>query len=100
MLPRFLNVRPLEIVNRELQLILKPNLAVFNGAAIWVDDPGDVVNAINILEESRDAFQTVGQLSGNGIEIDAAALLEVGELGDLQAIEHHLPTDAPCAQRG
>ena len=34
-----------------------------------------------------------------GIEIDATALLEVSELRDLQAVEHHLPADAPRAQR-
>ena len=34
-----------------------------------------------------------------GLEVDAAHLLEVGELGDLQAVEHHLPADAPRAER-
>ena len=31
-------------------------------------------------------------------EIDAARLLKVGELGDLHAVEQHLPTDAPGAE--
>ena len=34
------------------------------------------------------------------VEVDAAALLEVGELRDLEAVEHHLPSDAPGAERG
>ncbi len=33
------------------------------------------------------------------IEIESAALLEVSELRDLQAIQHHLPTNAPRTQR-
>src|SRR5256884_5809558 len=31
-------------------------------------------------------------------DLEAAALLEVGELGDLQAVEQNLPADAPCAE--
>ena len=30
----------------------------------------------------------------------SAALLEIGELGDLQSVEQHLPADAPCAECG
>ena len=45
-----------------------------------------------------DAFEAVGQLGRDGVEVDAAALLEVGELGDFEAIEHDLPADAPCAE--
>ena len=48
----------------------------------------------------RDALQAVGELGADGVEIESAALLEVGELGDLQAVEHDLPADAPCAARG
>src|SRR5262249_58192743 len=32
--------------------------------------------------------------------VDATSLLEVGELGDFEAVEHHLPSDSPCAKRG
>ena len=32
-------------------------------------------------------------------QVDAADLLEVGELRDLLAVEHHLPADAPGAER-
>ena len=35
-----------------------------------------------------------------GLQLQAARLLEVGELGDLHAVEHHLPADAPGAERG
>ena len=45
-------------------------------------------------------LQSVGELGRDQIQIDPAALLEISELGDLQAIQHHLPADAPGAQRG
>ena len=100
MLPELVHVGLLEVVDGELQLVLQANLAVFHGTPIGADDPDDVVNAIDVLQEGGDALQSVGQLGGDGIEIDAAALLEVGELGDLQAVEHDLPADAPGAERG
>ncbi len=37
--------------------------------------------------------------AGNQFEIDAAALLEIGELRDFEAVQHHLPAHAPCAER-
>ena len=35
-----------------------------------------------------------------GLQLDPAHLLEVGELGDLHAVEPHLPPQAPGAERG
>ena len=32
------------------------------------------------------------------VEVHASALLEIGELGDLQTVEHHLPADTPRAK--
>src|SRR5271166_1458665 len=100
MLPGFLDVRTFKIVNGKLQLILQPNLAVRYGTPIRADDPGDVIDAVHVLQESGDALQSVGQLDRDGVKIDAAALLEISELGDFETIEHHLPADAPCAQSG
>ncbi len=50
-------------------------------------------------EEHGDALQAVGDLGADRLELEAARLLEVGELGDLHAVEHHLPADAPRAER-
>src|SRR5579864_372200 len=61
--------------------------------------PMNVKHAVNILEEGSDTFQTVRQLDGNRFEIQTARLLEVSELGDFQAVEHHLPSDTPGAER-
>ena len=52
-----------------------------------------------LLQEHRDALEPVGDLAGDRREVDAADLLEVGELRDLHAVEQHLPADAPGAER-
>ena len=49
--------------------------------------------------KAHQPLEPVGDLRGNQIQIDAAALLEVRELRDLQSVEHHLPADAPRAER-
>src|SRR5208337_4257897 len=99
MFPGFLHLGAFEVIDGELQLILQPYLAVLHRPAVWTDHPCDAVNAVHILEEGCDALQSIGQLHGDGVEIEAAALLKVGELRDLETVEHHLPADAPRAQR-
>ena len=47
-----------------------------------------------------DPLEPVGQLGRDGVELDPAGLLEVGELGDLHAVQPHLPAQAPGAQAG
>jgi len=42
----------------------------------------------------------VGDLSADGVEVHPAALLEVGELGDFEAVEHDLPANAPGSADG
>ena len=61
--------------------------------------PPQVPHFLHILQEHGDALQPVGEFHGDGIEVQTARLLEVGELGDLQPIQPHLPAQAPCAQR-
>ena len=51
------------------------------------------------LQEHRDPFQAVRDLTGDRGQVHSSDLLEVGELRDLEAVEHHLPADAPCAER-
>ncbi len=49
-------------------------------------------------QEHADALNAVGQLGAHGPAVEAAHLLEVGELADLHAVQHHLPAYAPGAQ--
>src|SRR6266403_1138624 len=68
-------------------------------AVSFVRGPAQGVDALHTLEERANAFEAVGEFDGDGVEVDAAALLEVGELGDLETVEQNLPADAPCAER-
>ena len=68
--------------------------------ACGVTRPNHVVEGVDILQKGGDALQAVGNFRGDGIQIKAAALLEVSKLGDLQAVQHDLPADSPGPQRG
>src|SRR5690242_19239730 len=72
----------------------QPDLAVLHARR-----PLQVVDAVDTLQRHADALEAVRQLRGNGRQLDAAGLLEIGELGDLEAVEHHLPPDTPGAER-
>src|SRR5690606_22099544 len=57
-----------------------------------------VVHRIDALQVHGQAFQAVGDLAGHRIALDAADLLEVGELGDFHAVEPDFPPQAPGAE--
>jgi hypothetical protein len=59
-----------------------------------------VVDVVHALQVHGQAFQAVGDLAGDRPAVDAANLLEVGELRDFHAIEPDLPAQPPGAQRG
>src|SRR5579862_599207 len=94
-LPQHRDVGEFEIVFGELIFFSSAYLVVLHSRR-----PIDFVNAVDILEEGDDALEAVRQLGGYQVEIEAAALLEISELRDLHAVEHHLPADAPGAERG
>ena len=83
-----------EGVLRLLDLLAQPHVAVFLAAA-----PLHVEDVVHLLQEHRDSFHAVGDLAGDRRQVDAADLLEVGELRDLGAVQHDLPADAPGAER-
>src|ERR1035438_10516624 len=105
MLPRALHIRHFEVVHRELLLVRQPHVTILYfparllSADHWIARPHDVVDRIYVLQKSAQPLQTVREFDGNGIEVHAATLLEVSELRDLKPVEHHLPPDAPRAQR-
>src|SRR5712664_3691500 len=70
-----------------------------NVAVSLVRGPAEVVDALHALKKRANAFEAVGEFDGDGVEVDAAALLEVGELGDLETVQQDLPADAPRAER-
>ena len=88
-------VAAIETVLGELLLFGEADVAVG-----LVGGPAKIVDALDVLEERADAFQAVGEFDGDGVEVEAAALLEIGELRDLQSIEQYLPADSPSTERG
>src|SRR5207302_11278626 len=64
----------------------------------FVFGPAQVVHAIHTLKKRADAFESVGELDGDGVKVNSTALLEIRELGDLQAVYKNLPADASCTQ--
>ncbi len=61
--------------------------------------PHHVVDVVDFLEHHADALDAVGELDRDRRQVDAAGLLEVGELRNLLAVVEHLPADAPGAER-
>src|SRR6201996_2374423 len=88
----------LEVVRGELDLFLQPDLTVGDVALRQrIARPYDVIDRIDILQKGRNALQTIGKLRADRIQLKSAALLEIRELRDLQAVQHHLPSHSPGA---
>ena len=68
-------------------------------AVLHAGRPLEVEHVVDVLQRHREPLEPVGQLDRDRRELDAAGLLEIGELGDLLAVEQHLPADAPRAER-
>ncbi len=92
------DVAVLEVVGALLHLVLVEHVAVpqwpiFAGR---IDEVEDVLDALQV---HRQALQAVGDLAGDRLAVDAADLLEVGELRHFHAVEPDFPAQAPGAQR-
>ena len=88
-------IAAIEAVFRKLLLLHQANVPIS-----FVLGPPKVVNALDALKERADAFETVGELHGDRVKINSAALLKVGELCDFQTIQKHLPSNTPRSQGG
>jgi hypothetical protein len=53
-----------------------------------------------VLDVHGEAFEAVGELARDRLAVEAAHLLEIGELGHLHAVAPHFPAEAPGAERG
>ena len=90
-----LDVGQLKVVDTVFDLLLAVDFAVCVDA-VEVDGPDFGA----LLEVHDDALQPVGDFDADGVEADAAGLLEVGELGNLLAVEPDFPAEAPGAECG
>src|SRR6185437_3669822 len=87
-------VGALEVEGRELALGTQEDIAIAHPGAVVVER----VDALDTLDIHGQALKPVGQLGRDRVALDAADLLEIGELADLHAVEPDLPAEAPGAQ--
>ena len=80
------HVRDLEVVVGVLHLPLQVHVAVADLA-----HPLQVVNVFHLLNVHGQALDAVGDLRRHKFHVDAAHLLEIGELRHLHPIEPNLP---------
>ena len=89
-----------EVVGGLFNFVLVVHVAVGNGVAVRRFRPNEVVNVFHALQVHRQAFDAVGDFAKHGGAVDAADLLEVGELSNFHAVEPNFPAQAPCAEGG
>ena len=94
-----LDIGVVEVVAAHLVFLLAERLAVGDGAPVGGGRVDDVLEVRDALLGHHDALHAVGQLDRDRVEVLAADLLEVGELGDLHPVQPHLPAEAPRADR-
>jgi len=87
-----------EVIGGLLHFILVEHVAV-SGFTQRAIAPDQVINAVHALDVHRQTLQTVGDLAGHRLTLEAAHLLEVGELRHFHAVEPHFPAQTPGAQR-
>ena len=84
-----------EVIDAMLDFLAQEHVAVGVAAV-----PINVPDGVDALYVHGDTFQAIGQLDGDGVQVEAAELLEIGVLGDLLAVEPHLPAQPPGAEGG
>ena len=75
-----------KIIMRVINLVLMVNIAIGNAI-----HPFDIINAIYLLDIHSQAFNTIGNLPSYRVAVNAAALLEIGKLGNFHPIQPDLP---------
>ena len=89
-----LGVGDLEIERRIFALGLQEDVAVGHAMAVEVE----IVDVLDALDVHGQPLEAVGQLARDRAAVEAADLLEIGELRHLHAVAPDLPAQAPGAQ--
>ncbi len=89
----------LEVVGRELALVLEEHVAVRDALGAGAPVVVEVVHVLDALHVHREPLEPVRVLHRHRIALDAADLLEVRVLADFHAVAPHFPAQPPRAQR-
>ena len=89
----------LEIVARIFLLGLQEHVAIGDLVLALAAVEVEIEHAVDALHIHGEALKPVGQLARDGIAVEAADLLEIGELRHLHAVEPDLPAEPPGAER-
>ena len=81
-----------EVIGREFALVLQEDIAIGEDRPIRRTRPYQIVDRVDALNVHGQTLETIGDLCRNGIALEAAHLLEVGELGHLHAVEPDFPS--------
>jgi hypothetical protein len=94
-----LRVGLLEIVARVFLLGLKEDVAVGDPVLALAAVEIEIEHVVHVLHIHGEPFEPVGQFARDGIAVEAADLLKIGELGHLHSVEPDFPAEAPGAER-
>ncbi|KPW22529.1 Uncharacterized protein ALO83_04865 [Pseudomonas cannabina pv. alisalensis] len=94
---QFVDVGVFEVVGRLLHLVLVEHIAVGHFAERAVS-PDQIVDRVHALLVHRQTLEAVSDFAGDRVALQAADLLEVGELRDFHAVEPDFPAQPPGAQ--
>jgi hypothetical protein len=95
-------VAVLEVVGGLFHFVLVVHVTVGQAARLAVllpFGPDQVVDVLDLLQVHRQTLDAVGDFAGDRLAVDAANLLEVGELRHFHAVEPDFPAQAPSAER-
>jgi hypothetical protein len=96
-----IGVGMLEVVGRLLHFVLVVDVAVgqaFRFPIFFPLGPDQVVHVFHALQIHGQAFDAVGDFAQHRLAVQAAHLLEVGELRHFHAVQPDFPAQAPGAQ--
>ena len=88
-----------EVVGRLLYFVLLKHIAVSHFPVRAVG-PYDVIDAIDALQVHSNALDAIGDLASHRVAFQPPNLLEIGELGDLHAVQPDFPAQPPSAEGG
>src|SRR3990170_522972 len=98
MVEQEVGVGVLEIEARVFLLSLQEHVAIGDLVLPLPAVEIEIEHAVDAMHIHGEALQPIGELARDRVAIEAADLLEIGELGHLHTVQPYLPAEAPSAK--